>query len=43
VTAHSQIARCKSSGKSPVLAFVEAPVDSLLDETEKLAGRVLEM
>lgn len=42
MTAHSQIARSKSSVKAHVLALVEARLDSLLEETEELTGRALE-
>ena len=43
MTALSQIARTKASVKAHILALVEERVDVLLDRSDELAGRALEM
>jgi len=43
VTALSQIARTKASVKAHILAVVEEQVDALLDTSDDLGGRTLEM
>ena len=43
MTAHSQIARSKSSVKAHVLSFVETQLDVLLEEVDELTCRAREM